>query len=61
MKIINKFTDDAVAPEYKSSAIKDGIVDVNIKGKLFIRIISLSADISAVKSGVILNPALFHF
>lgn len=54
-KIINKFTDDNVVFSYSQSTIKDGIVDISIDGKPFIRIVALSIDITAVKSLVLLN------
>lgn len=54
-KIINKFTDDNVTFEYPASSIKDGIVDVKINGKLFVRFIALSIDITAIKSLVMPN------
>lgn len=56
-KIINKFTDDNVSFQYNASSIKDGIVDVYINDKLFIRIVALSIDVTAVKSQVLLNLA----
>lgn len=54
-KIINKFTDDNVKFEYAQSSIKDGIVDVYINNKVFIRVCALSVDITALKSLVLLN------
>lgn len=60
-KIINKFTDDNVKFEYSQSTIKDGIVDINIEGKPFIRIVALSIDITAVKSLVLLNLGTIIF
>ena len=56
-KIFNKFTDDNVVFNYNASSIKDGIIDVFIGDKLFIRIVALSVDITAVKSQIILNLA----
>ena len=54
-KIINKFTDDNVHFKFASSSIKDGIVDVFIDNQIFIRVVGLSADITAVKSLVLEN------
>ena len=53
--IINKFTDDNVILNYNKGAKKDGLVDVYIDDKPFITIVSLSADITAVKSTMIPN------
>lgn len=52
-QIINKFTDDHVVFEYPLSSIKDGIVDIKIKDKRFMRICALSVDITALKSLVL--------
>ena len=54
-KIINKFTDDKVTFKYALSTLKEGIVDINIEGDPFLRIVSLSVDITALKSLVLLN------
>ena len=53
--IINKFTDDAVVFEFNRGSIKDGIVNVKIGGQLFMRIIGMSIDITAIKSLVVRN------
>ena len=49
---INKFTDDNVTFEYKQT-FKDGIVDVKIKGEMFIRIIALSIQLRRIKLAVL--------
>lgn len=54
-KIINKFTDDNVHFTYASSSIDDGIVDIYVGDKIFIRVVALSIDITAIKSLVLLN------
>lgn len=54
-KIINKFTDDNVHFSYASSSIDDGIVDISVGDKIFIRVVALSIDITAIKSLVLLN------
>lgn len=54
-KILNKFTNDNVIFKYSRQSIKEGIVDVLINGKLFIRIVALSIDITAIKSTMINN------
>ena len=55
--IINKFSDDNIALEYKSGSFKDGIVDVNIKGEIFFRIIALSCKLRRIKQSKLRNPA----
>jgi len=52
-QIINKFTDDKVLFEYPLSSIKDGIVDIKINNKRFMRVCALSVDITALKSLVL--------
>lgn len=52
-KVINKFTDDNVKLEYKQGELKEGIVNVRIKGQEFIRIVALSVKMSALKSLVV--------
>ncbi len=54
-KIINKFTEDKVTFQYALSTIKEGIVDININGSPFLRVVALSVDITALKSLVLLN------
>ena len=54
-KIINKFTNDNVRFTYALSSLKEGITDVYINDKVFIRICALSCDITAIKSLVLLN------
>lgn len=52
-KIINKFTDDNVVLNYQKGALKEGIVEIYINGKLFITIAALSIEITALKSLII--------
>ena len=52
-QIINKFTDDSVKFEYSQSSLKEGITDISINNKRFMRICSLSCDITALKSLVL--------
>lgn len=47
---INKFYDDHVSFQYAIASLKDGVVDVKIDGKLFIRFIGLSKKIASIKS-----------
>ena len=52
-QIINKFTDDKIVFEYAQSSLKDGICDISINDKRFMRICALSVDITALKSLVL--------
>ena len=52
-EIINKFTDDKVVFDYSQASIKDGIVDIYINEKRFMRVCALSIDITALKSLVL--------
>lgn len=54
-QIINKFTDDNVKFEYAITSLKEGITDISINNKRFLRICALSCDITALKSLVLLN------
>ena len=54
-EIINKFTDDKVVFEYNASSLKEGLVDISINDKRFMRICALSCDITALKSLVLRN------
>lgn len=54
-QIINKFTDDKIVFEYAQSTLKEGLVDIYINNKRFMRICALSCDITAIKSLVLLN------
>jgi hypothetical protein len=60
-EILNKFLLEPVSLSYKRQSLKDGIVDVLIKEKLFVRIIALSNPISRVKSLIIRNLAYILF
>lgn len=52
-QIIRKFRDESCKFEYSQSTIKEGIVDIYINEKRFIRICALSVDITALKSLVL--------
>ena len=54
-QIINKFTNDKVVFQYNQSSIKEGIVDIYINDKRFMRVCALSVDITALKSLVLRN------
>lgn len=55
--IINKWSIEPVTLEYTKGTFKDGIVDIKIKGKLFIRIIALSITLRRIKLAKIPNIA----
>ena len=52
-QIIRKFRDESCKFEYSQSTIKEGIVDIYINEKRFMRICALSVDITALKSLVL--------
>lgn len=52
-EIINKFTDDNVKFQYPISSLKEGIVDILINNKRFLRVCAISIDITALKSLVL--------
>lgn len=52
-EVINKFQENPILFEFRKGAIKEGIVDVKIDGKLFIRVIALSNPISRIKSLIV--------
>ena len=60
-QIINKFTDDKVVFQYNQSSIKEGIVDIYINDKRFMRVCALSVDITALKSLVLRNLGYIVF
>ena len=53
--ILNKFTDDGVQLEYKTTTFDKGIVDVKIKGELFFRVVALSIKMRRIKLAVLKN------
>ena len=52
-QIIRKFRDESVKFEYSQSTLKEGIVDIYINEKRFVRVCALSVDITALKSLVL--------
>lgn len=53
--ILNKFSDDNVKLNYKTSSFKDGIVDVYIGKELFFRIVALNIKLRKIKLAVLKN------
>ena len=60
---INKFLPDnkQIKLEFKKGDIKEGIINVTIEGKIFIRVIALSNPKSRLKSMVLRNVAFIVF
>lgn len=54
---INKWAIEPIQLQYTKGSLKDGIVDVKIDGKLFIRIIALSLPLRRIKLAKIPNIA----
>ena len=52
---IQKFTDAELSPSYTKGAFKEGIVDVKLNGKMFIRIVSLSISLRRIKLAKLVN------
>ena len=52
---INKWLDEPVKPSYKTTDFASGIVDVNIGGEPFIRIVSLSIKLRRIKLAALRN------
>ena len=59
--IINKFTDDNVKFEFSKAAFRDGVVDIRIKGKLYMRILALSIPLRRIKQALLKNIGVIVF
>lgn len=59
--IINKFFDDNVTFLYSKASLRDGIVDVKIKGELFMRIEALSISDRKMKQSILKNGSMIVF
>jgi len=53
--VINKFIDSPIKFQYKKGNLKEGVVDVFIEEKPFIRVIALSNPMSRIKSLILRN------
>ena len=51
--IINKFTDDNVSFQYSKASLREGVVDIFIKDKLFMRIEALSITLRKIKQTIL--------
>ena len=52
---INKWLDKPIEPKYSANELKNGIVDVTVEGKTFIRIVSLSVKLRRIKLATLRN------
>lgn len=59
--IINKFTDDNVRFLFSKASMRDGIVDIKIKDKLFMRIIALNISVRRIKQSLTNNVGVIGF
>ena len=59
--IINKFTDDNVRFQYNKSSMRDGIVDLKIDGKLYMRILALSKPARFIKQSLLKDVGVIVF
>lgn len=59
--IINKFTDDNVRFQYSKTALRDGIVDIKINGKLYMRIVALSMTARRIKQSLLKDVGVIVF
>lgn len=59
--ILNKFFDDNIKFEYNKSDLRDGVVDVKIKGKLFMRIEALSISVRKIKQTILKDCSMIVF
>lgn len=60
-KTINKFIDEPITFKYKKGTFREGVADIFINKRLFIRIIALSNPMSRIKSLVLENIGLIIF
>jgi len=62
-KVINKFLPEEkqITLDFKKGNIKEGVVDVFVEDKHFLRLIALSNPMSRIKSTMIKNPAMIIF
>lgn len=51
--ILNKFTDDNITFEYSKADLREGVVDIYIKNKLFMRIEALSITLRKIKQTIL--------
>jgi len=60
-EIINKFDDNEIEINYKKGSLKEGIANIYINDKLFVRVIALSNPLSRNKSLIVRNVAFMIF
>ena len=59
--IINKFTDDNVKFQYSKTAFRDGIVDIKINGKIYMRILALNIPSRRIKQALLKDIGVIVF
>ena len=59
--IINKFTDDNVKFQFSKAAFRDGVVDIRINGKLYMRILALSIPLRRIKQSLLKDIGVIVF
>lgn len=59
--IINKFTDDNVKFQFSKAAFRDGVVDIRIDDKLYMRILALSIPLRRIKQSLLKDVGVIVF
>jgi len=59
--IINKFTDDNVKFEFNKASFRDGVVDVRINGRLYMRVLALSIPLRRIKQSLLKDVGVIVF
>lgn len=59
--IINKFTDDNVKFQYNKASFRDGVVDIKIDNKLYMRILALSIPLRRIKQSLLKDVGVIVF
>lgn len=59
--IINKFTDDNVKFQFSKASFRDGIVDIKIDNKLYMRVLALSIPLRRIKQALLKDIGVIVF
>ena len=59
--IINKFTDDNVKFQFSKASFRDGVVDIRIQDKLYMRILALSIPLRRIKQSLLKDVGVIVF